>query len=289
MLQYVVRLFPLPPCERPLEGLYLGQIAPGRADEPPREGGFVYTNFITSLDGRISQPQPDSGLRAVPPALANPRDWRLYAELAAQADVLLTTGAHLRAVAAGRHGNLLTLSDEAHADILAWRHDQGWPTHIPCAAVSGTLDLPAARLCTQHPGPLLIITGEAASAQRAKILNQAGIEVVRAGSGSRLTGRSIFDALMGQGFRRIYCIGGPRLLHALLEDDVVDRIYLTLAQVILGGDRYDTLTQGPRLAPPRGFDLRELHFDPHAPAHAGQLFACFDRVRLRAEIGSSHT
>lgn len=284
MLQHIVRLFPLPPCERPLEGLYLGRVAPGREEGRAGAGALVYTNFITSLDGRVSLPQPDTGLRAVPPALANPRDWRLYVELAAQADVLLTTGAHLRAVAAGRHGNLLTLGDEAHADVLAWRRDRGLPAQIPCAAVSGSLDIPAAPLRARHPGPLLIITGEAA-AQQVRGLRQEGIEVARAGPGPRLAGRDIFDALIERGYRRIYCIGGPRLLHALLAADVVDRMYLTLAQVILGGDRYDTLTHGPRLAPPRGFDLRELYFDPYAPARAGQLFACFDRVRLRGDQG----
>lgn len=281
MVQNVVRLFPLPPCELPLEGLYLGHVVAGRARERAQEGAFVYTNFITSLDGRISQPQPDNGLRAVPPALANPRDWRLYAELAAQADVLLTTGAHLRAVAAGRHGNLLTIGD--HADILAWRREQGLPEQIPCAAVSGALNIPAAALCARHPGPLLVITGEAATIQSTQALTQAGIEVAHAGPGPRLTGGAILDVLIERGYRRVYCIGGPRLLHALLEADVIDRVYLTFAQVILAGDRYDTLTQGPRLEPPRGFDLRELYFDPHAPEHAGQLFACFDRVRLRGE------
>lgn len=280
--QHVVRFFPLPPCERPLEGLYLGHIAVADTGERTRQPAFVYTNFIASLDGRISQPQPDSGRRAVPAALANPRDWRLYAELAAQADVLLTTGAHLRAVAAGRHANLLTLDDEMHADIVAWRCEQGLPAQIPCAAVSGTLDIPAAGVRARHPGPLLVITG-AAAAREAQTLIQAGVDVVGAGPGPRLTGQAIFDALIGRGYRRIYCIGGPRLLHALLEADVIDRIYLTLAQVILAGDRYDTLTHGPPLRPPRGFDLRELYFDPHVPAHAGQLFACFDRVRLRGE------
>ncbi len=281
MPQHVVRLFPLPACEQPLEGLYLGHMLSQRGGE--RAGPFVYANFITSLDGRISQPQPDTGLRAVPPALANPRDWRLYAELAAQADVLLTTGAHLRAVAAGRHGNLLTLSDAAHADILAWRREQGLPVQIACAAVSGKLNIPATALCARHPGPLLVITGDAAATADARALTQAGVDVVRTGSGPRVSGQAIFEALVGRGYRRVYCIGGPRLFHTLLEADVIDRMYLTFAQVILAGDRYDTLTQGPLLQPPRGFDLRELYFDPHAPVHAGQLFACFDRVRLRRE------
>lgn len=283
MLQNVVRLFPLPACECPLAGLYLGEIDAARP-----AGTFVYTNFIASLDGRISQPQPPHGRRAVPPALANPRDWRLYAELAAQADVLLTTGAHLRAVAAGRHGHLLTLADPAHADILTWRRERNRPAQLPCAAVSSTLDIPADALRARHPGPLLVITGDAAPTGREQALRRAGIEVVRAGAESRVGGGAIVRALAQRGWRRIYCIGGPRLLHALLVDDVVDRVYLTLAQVMLGGERYDTLTRGARLQPPPGFDLRALYLDPHAPAAAGQLFACFDRVRLRAETDAGH-
>ena len=82
----VLQLYPPPQRKMSLNGLYLGL----RLHREAVEGElFVYANFIASLDGRISL--PDSyGEQGVPSSLANKRDWRLYQELAAQADVMLT-------------------------------------------------------------------------------------------------------------------------------------------------------------------------------------------------------
>src|SRR4051812_17752639 len=97
MADNLIRLYPPPAEEQSLEGLYLAQdvrlLAQGRRP-------FVYTNFVTSLDGHISEPSDTQG-RQVPKAIANSHDWRLYMELVAQADVLITTERQLRAMAAG--------------------------------------------------------------------------------------------------------------------------------------------------------------------------------------------
>jgi len=47
----------------------------------------------------------------VPDSVANPRDWRLFQELAAQADVLVMSARHLRELAAGAAQDSLRLSD----------------------------------------------------------------------------------------------------------------------------------------------------------------------------------
>ena len=76
----VLRLLPTPAGQVPLHGLYLSErFAPPA--KPSRS--FVYANFITSLDGRISLPDPRTSKRTAPRAITNPRDWRLFQELAA--------------------------------------------------------------------------------------------------------------------------------------------------------------------------------------------------------------
>ncbi|MBK1633348.1 hypothetical protein CKO31_21855 [Thiohalocapsa halophila] len=70
----------------PLSGLYLcedlgSHVSASRA--------FVYSNFITSLDGRIAVAEPGRGQLGVPAQTANPRDWRLLLELAAPADAIM--------------------------------------------------------------------------------------------------------------------------------------------------------------------------------------------------------
>ena len=48
------------------------------------------------LDGRIALPAAGRSSHQVPPAIANARDWRLFQELAAQADLLITSARYFR-------------------------------------------------------------------------------------------------------------------------------------------------------------------------------------------------
>ena len=124
---------------------------------------------------------------------------------------------------------------------------------------------------------MLMLTSDGAPRKQVSALEAVGIKVLFAGTGPRLTGSSIIKALTQQGYAAIYSVAGPKVSHTLLEADVLDRLYLTLTHVILGGEQYDTVTHGPALNPPRGFKLHELYFDPHAPAQTGQFFANFNR------------
>jgi riboflavin biosynthesis pyrimidine reductase len=267
----VVRLYPAPSVELPLEGLYLAHDLQhlGTAMRP-----FVYSNFITSLDGRISQPDPTTGHRRVPPSIANAHDWRLYTELAAQADVVLTTARHLRAVAAGRHSNLLSLDSE----LIRWRRSRGLSERPVVAALSVALEIPARALREITAAPIVAITCDETSTEKAQALEAEGIEVVRAGAGPLLSGKAVVGTLAERGHRSIYSVAGPQVLHTLLQADVLDRLYLTIAQVLLGGEAFDTLTRGSILDPPRGFDLAELYLDRLAPTGLTQLLATFERA-----------
>lgn len=268
----ILRLYPTPSEERPLAGTYLAPGLPdGLADEP-----IVYTNFISSLDGRISEVDPKSGRRRVPEAIANERDWRLYLELAAQADVLLTTSRHLRAVADGRHGGLPDFA--GHPDLAGWRRARGMPPQPALAAVSEGLDIPVEALQRRYSGTVAVLAASSAPASKVERLEAQGATVLPAGTGPALDGRAISRALAARGWSRIYSIAGPRVAHALLAGGVLDRLYLTFATLVLGGREFDTLTLGNGLAPPARFTPTELYLDRSAPAGAAQLFGIFDTV-----------
>ena len=108
----VVKLYPPPAQELPLEGLYLGHDLRGQAAD--RSHPFVYTNYVVSLDGRIAVPRADGTGMAIPPATSNGRDWRLFQELAVQADVILTSGRYLRDYARGEAQEILEGLEVAH-------------------------------------------------------------------------------------------------------------------------------------------------------------------------------
>ncbi|RME52690.1 MAG: pyrimidine reductase, partial [Caldilineae bacterium] len=89
----------------PFPGAYLAHDLRHASRHPGRP--FVYANFVVSLDGRIAVPAADGQGLIVPKQIANERDWRLYQELAAQADLIISSGRYLRDWAAGRAQEIL--------------------------------------------------------------------------------------------------------------------------------------------------------------------------------------
>ncbi len=273
MSKPVTRLLPGPSQDLSLQGLYLDTaLHPRKADDRP----YVYANFVTSLDGRVAVPVDGHATRQVPPAIANERDWRLYQELAGQADMLLTSGRFYRQSAQGEAQARLPVGDEpGFADIRAWRTAQGMKPQPDVGILSGSLDIPVASLEPYRSRDIYVFTGSDCDTARRAVLEQAGINVVTAGDHHHADGTQIIDNLALAGYRSIYAIAGPAVLHTLLSTGVVDRLYLTIACSILGGTEFNTLVEGDPLLPPAGMQAVGLHHDPHAPA-GGQLFGIFE-------------
>jgi len=270
----VTRLFPSPQRDFPLEGLYLDHdlYSKGHTGKP-----FVYSNFITSLDGRIAIASEARATHVVPTATTNPRDWRLYQELAGQADLLVTSGRYFRQSLLGEAQDELPLgSRQAFDDIREWRSARGLAQQPDIAIMSSSLKIPLATLDPYRARRIYVVTGEEADPGRVATLQDNGIVVIRAGSGIKVNGRRMLDELARHGYRSIYAIAGPAVFHTLLQSRIVDRLYLTITQQILGGDSYDTLSRGELLEPARGMRLIGLCHDPHAPIDAGQLLAIFE-------------
>src|SRR5690554_2573818 len=80
---------------RPLAGLYRDATLPERG----RTGPWIYANFVTTLDGRISLVDESSSTEGVTASIGHSRDWRLFQELACRADVILSSGRYLRDLA----------------------------------------------------------------------------------------------------------------------------------------------------------------------------------------------
>ncbi len=64
MDENVLKLYPSPTRELPLKGVYLGEDL--RAQSEKLGKAFVYSNFITSLDGRIAIPHRSGTGMTVP-------------------------------------------------------------------------------------------------------------------------------------------------------------------------------------------------------------------------------
>ena len=263
----VTPLYPSTAKSLPLNGLRLRERLPAP---------LLYSNFVTSLDGRIAVVRPRRQAHAVPKETSNPRDWRLYQELAARADVLITSGRFFRQMQNDEAQDALPIGRK-YEDLRQWRTEQGLNEQPDVAIISGSLDLPVDRLVgIAKDRRVRVLTGAHAAWRRKAALRDAGIEVIEAGAGVRVEGKRLREALEALGAQRMYSVAGPQVLHTMLADRVLDRLYLTLAGRVLGGVEFDTLCIGPKLDPAPKLQLVNLYLDLEAPAGAGQLLATYD-------------
>ncbi|RZU98569.1 riboflavin biosynthesis pyrimidine reductase [Spiribacter vilamensis] len=257
---------------RPLAGLYLDSALPDHG----RGGPFIYANYIVSLDGRISVPGATGG-QTVPGDIANARDWRLLEELAGHADVLLSSGRYLRELDAGKAQDILPVgTGDAFRDIRAFRRDQGLAPQPDVAVLSMTLDFEVPARLLEQGRRVIVITGSAPDERRVKAHEQAGVEVIALPDVEQPGGEALAARLGGLGYRRVYAITGPYVMHMLLAAGVVDALYLTTVHRIIGGRPFASLCEGDRLAEAGDFTLASLHVDPHGPNGCTQTFARYD-------------
>ena len=275
MANSILEIHPEHGRELVLEGLYLKQDLRTQLGDSTHP--YVYANFITSLDGRIAIPEDNKGL-VVPNTISNPRDWRLFQELAIQSDVILSSGRYLRDYAEDRAQEILRVYDDPGlADLADWRRDQGLPLHPAIAIISASLDFPIPPTLIEGERQVVVLTTQNAPTKRKQALAAQGLQVLIAGDES-VTGDSAVDALRKNGYRLIYSAAGPRVLHLLLAAGVLNRLYLTFAARILGGTPFSSILEGQLLSIPADFSLQHLYLDPHAPGPGGQLFTAYDCI-----------
>ncbi len=267
------RLYPMPAKSVALTGLYLRH-ALHRRSQP-----CIYANFISSLDGRVALPNRQGVLARMPLAILNPRDWRLYQELVAQADVVLASAGYLNYRSRQTRGVVTLLDAAQDISLREWRAQEGLSPEPALAVVSRELALSDELVRAVLPKPLYIVTSRRAPAERINALERAGAHVLFAGDTRDVAGALLIEALRAANFMRICSVAGPRVLHLLLKDDCLDRLYLTTGLRLLGGCAYATLVEGSLLPDAPAYKLEMLHFDLPDSESAGQLFGVYTRER----------
>ncbi|MCO6411650.1 MAG: dihydrofolate reductase family protein [Thiogranum sp.] len=274
MDQEILELYPASGARHRLRGLYLNQVPPAGASQVKP---FIYSNFISSLDGRIALPGPGRSSHQVPPAIANSRDWRLFQELAAQADLLITSGRYFRQTAAQEAQAELPVGQSAEFDDLReWRASHGLAPQPDIAVFSASLDIPITAIREYSDRRLYIITGARADdSDLRRLTTGSHAEIITCGTQGHVDAALLRTELAARGYRNVYAIAGPAVLHTLAQGNALDRLYHTTAHCLLGGTRFDTFVRGSELEPARSMPLKAMYFDPAAPAGAGQTFAVY--------------
>jgi riboflavin biosynthesis pyrimidine reductase len=275
MTAMVLPLYPECGPARPVEGLYLDHRL-HKIGSPQLP--FVYGSFVSSLDGRIAIMDSGSAEADVMDGLTNQNDFRLFQELHAQADCLITHGGYLRALAEGRLGNVLQVNATGQAgDLAEWRKENGLAPQPAIAIASGSLDFPIHPSISDHAQPVYIATGGGADPARVQALRERGFRVIFGGEGAMVEGAPLVRALGELGYRCLYLLAGPRMLETMLRDRQLSRLYLTIRHRLLGGEKFHTSIHGPRLGEAGQLTLRTLYQDRGEDRADGQWFAQFDR------------
>jgi riboflavin biosynthesis pyrimidine reductase len=271
----LIQLFPQPTQAIPFKGAYL--LHDLRQYSSDTGDAFVYSNFVVSIDGRIAIPRVNDQGLTVPSDIANDRDWRLYQELAAQADIIISSGRYLRDWADGKAQEILQVDDPRFTDLRAWRQDRGLSPQADIAIVSHSLDFPIPDVLTTNGRKAVIFTTSHADPRRVKELESQAVQVLVAGK-DRVDGKKMIQLLSELGYRTIYSGAGPQILHLLLDGNVLHRLYLTHANRILGAQPYASIVEGPRFDPPVNLKINTIYLDSEGLDGLGQLFISYDRA-----------
>lgn len=280
--------------QAPLEGLYLGQ----RLLEMSKKIGrsVVFADFLTDKNGVVAKADKPAHFQ-VPVELKNPSDWRLFQELMAQADVVISTGAYFK--------RLGTIGSTAQ-DILyqfepgkefeklgQWRLSAGYKKRSPdLAVVSQHLDFDFPEELLRSGRKITIFTTDAmANSDKARALNNAGALIIGSGKAG-VDGNSMIAALSsGMGYRVIMMASGPSVLELLLAAKCLDLLYVTQAQLEIPFDDPATvqtiLSGGKKINELKEFSLSHQFIQENVVTEDASLisqwFLMYDRKDIREQ------
>lgn len=218
----------------------LGLGAGGRPGRPR-----VVAIMIASVDGRATIDQGSA-------KLGHPEDRALLRGLRAAADCLL---AGTQTIAAEGYARLL---DDAQR---AARRSAGRPPHPLVATVSRAGEVPWSAPVFSEAG----IEKQVYVGSPVSVPDRVTATAVRESAGGL---RAMLEHLhAARGVRSVSCEGGPELLRALIADDLVDDLLLTVAPLLVAGDG-PTALSGAALDPAVHLGLRHVgRADDHLFLH----------------------
>lgn len=199
------------------------------------ERPYTVVNFVASADGRVSYRGRSRGL-------SDPADRELFHGLRERVDAILVGTGTLRDE---RYGRMIRDPERRHRRAAAGLH----PEPFACI-ISRSGDVPTGIPLFADPGsrvlvftPVPVDTSSLAAEVEVVVVDRG--ELTLTTMMRRL--RSDFDV------RALLCEGGPTLFGGLLQEDLVDELFLSLAPKLVGGGSAATIASGPPLA-----DLRPL-------------------------------
>ena len=303
-----MEIMQIEPEERPvsLEGLYLSHRLQELAERIERP--IVVANYITDINDVISV----EGVRGSPEELQNPSDWRLFQELTAQADILITGAGYMTEFAEEGESvqNVLTQFDKGSTfeELGNWRVRKGLKRNPDLVVVSRSLNFSIPKIVSESGRMIFVFTiYSMQDSEKARELEGAGATVFGAGKDG-VDGAVMIERLGQEGYGVIKMTSGPRVLKILMDAEfknqegkvrrkgALDRLYITRVGRTIAGDllRAITVLDGRRvddlISESGGFKRIERYTHYNGTGNDGfeisQEFLVFERRDIAP--GSSH-
>jgi riboflavin-specific deaminase-like protein len=192
---------------------------------------FVFINVATTVDGKLA---PENR-KFVP--FGSKRDLELLYEVRAKADAALM-GARTVDSAPGHYG-------PGPAKYRRLRLQRGLPEYNLRVIVSGCGTLsPKSDIFRYRFSPIIVLTSARASVRNLKQLRGVADDVEIFGD-AEMDFKAAFDWLQKKWkVKKILCEGGGELNTALIRQNLVDEIYITICPLVFGGRGAPTMADG---------------------------------------------
>ena len=260
-----------------VEGIYLGLDLRGLARKIGRP--LVIANYICDKNDVIAK-KSENGEFQVAPELKNASDWRLFQELTAQADVIITGAGYLKRFASlgEKSQNVIDQFSEGgeFASLGRWRVEHGLKRNPDIIIVSRSLDF-------EIPPPvfadgrkvMVFTTFDSSVSEKAKRFEKSGAMVIPAGK-EGVDGKVMFDYLNNnEDYKVIKMTTGPRVLEILLNADVLDELFITRVDKEIEADSSDvqTVLHDGKVQDLPGFRYEQLLHQDGVTASNGEVIS----------------
>jgi riboflavin-specific deaminase-like protein len=201
---------------------------------------YTVVNFVASADGRAAFQGRSRGLGSA-------ADRAMFHGLRERVDAVFAGTGTMRTE---RYGRLVRDPERRRRRAASGLR----PEPLACL-ISRTGDIPLDIPLFEEPeSHVIVFTPVALDFSRAR----AHIELVRLDPG-HLTLTTMMRRLRSDyDVRALLCEGGPVVFGALLQEGLVDELFLTLAPKLTGGGHGPTVSSGPELADPAQLAIRWL-------------------------------
>lgn len=195
----------------------------------PAERPYTVVNFVSSVDGRAAF-QGRSG------QLGDKTDREMFHGLREQVDAVMAGTGTMRSE---RYGRLIPDPQRRDRRARAGRMPE------PLAGlVTRSGEVPTDAPLFAEPEARIVVFGPADLEVGPWA---AQVEVVRLDPGELTLTTAMRRLRADFGIRSVLCEGGPILFGALLHEQLVDELFLTLAPKLAGGGSSPTISNGPEL------------------------------------------